>query len=109
MTVTGLVEKFADVRPERIHLVGPAGTPLVAEVEIIPRKEYPFIIRNVKAKNGRFIKYELKERCADSRNRCVIRVENTREEKGHYVDSIMVRTDSPLRREIPLYVIGVIQ
>ena len=107
--MTGVVEKFADIRPERIRLMGPAGTPLVAEVEIIPRKEYPFTVQNVKAKNGRFIKYEVKERCTDGRNRCVIRVENTREEKGRYVDSIMVRTDSPLRREISLFVIGVIQ
>ncbi|MBC8432908.1 MAG: hypothetical protein H8D96_13440 [Desulfobacterales bacterium] len=109
VTVTGLVKKFADVRPERIRLVGPAGTLLVAEVEITPRKEYPFIVRNVKAKSGRFIKSELKERCTDGRNRCVVRVENTRVDKGRYVDSILVQTDSPLRREIPVYVIGVIQ
>jgi len=109
VTVVGFVEKFAEIRPERARLAGPVGTPVFAEVEIIPRKEYPFTIQSVRAKDGRFIKYELKERCTDGRNRCVVRVENKRKEKGRYVDSILVRTDSSLRREISFFVFGMIQ
>lgn len=106
VTVTGLVKKFVDVRPERIRLVGPAGTLLVAEIEIIPRKEYPFTIQNINVKDGRFIRYNLEEKCADGRGRCVMRVENTRMGKGRYADVIYLKTDSNIRPVIPIYVVG---
>lgn len=109
IAVTGMVEKFAEIRPERVRLVGPAGSPLVAEVEIIPRKDLPFSIGEVKAKNGTFIKYELIERCTEGKNRCVIRVKNTRTEKGFYADALYIRTDSKLRPTIPIFVTGMIQ
>lgn len=109
MAVTGMVEKFAEIRPERVRLAGPAGSPLVAEVEIIPRKDLPFSIGEVKAKNGTFIKYELTERCTEGKNRCVIRVENTRSEKGFYADALYIRTDSKIRPMIPINITGMIQ
>jgi hypothetical protein len=36
-------------------------------------------------------------------------VENTRKEKGRYVDALYISTDSNLRPVIPIYVIGMIQ
>lgn len=109
VAVTGMVEKFAEIRPERVRLAGPAGSPLVAEVVIIPRKDLPFSIGEVKAKNGTFIKYELTERCTEGKNRCVIRVENTRSEKGFYADALYIRTDSKIRPMIPIYITGMIR
>jgi len=106
VTVTGLVEKFAEVRPNRIRFAGPVGQPLYAEVEIIPRKEYPFTIQNINVKDGRFIRYNLEEKCADGRRRCVMRVENTRMGKGRYADVIYLKTDSNIRPVIPIYVVG---
>lgn len=106
MAVTGVVEKFAEVQPERIRLMGPAGTLLFAEVEIIPRKEYPFTIQDIKVKDGRFIRYNLQEKCRDGRGRCVVRVESTRMEKGRYADVIYLKTDSNIRPVIPIYVVG---
>jgi hypothetical protein len=109
VVVSGRVEKFAEIRPERVHLAGPPGAPLVAEVEIFPRTDYPFTIREITAKNGAFIKYELIERCTDGKNRCVIRVENTRRDAGRYADALYVQTDSQMRPTIPIYIIGMIQ
>jgi hypothetical protein len=109
VAVTGLVEKFVEIRPERIRLKGSAGQSVFAEVEIIQRKEYPFTIRNISATGGRFIKFELKERCTDKLKRCLLRVENTRTEKGRYVDSVLIQTDSAIRPEITLHVIGLIE
>jgi hypothetical protein len=109
VAVTGMVEKFAEIRPERVRLAGPAGSPLVAEVEIIPRKDLPFSIAEIKAKNGTFIKYALTEQCAEGKSRCVIRVENTRSEKGFYADALYIRTDSKLRPTLPIYITGTIQ
>ena len=88
---------------------GGADQPLFAEVEIVPRKDLPFTISRIKAKSGDFIKYEWIERCTDGHSRCVLRVENTRKEKGRYVDALYISTDSNLRSVIPIYVIGMIQ
>jgi len=109
VTMTGFVEKFAEIRPERIRLFGPPGRPLVVQVEIIPRKEYPFVIQGIKAKEGKSIKYELIGTCDRGRDRCVIRIENTKADKGRYLDAIYVKTDSRLRPLIPIYITGMIR
>lgn len=109
VAVTGMVEKFAEIRPERVRLAGPADQPLFAEVEIVPRKDLPFTIEGVKAKSGDFIRYKWIERCSDGHDRCVLRVENTRKEKGRYVDAVYISTNSKLRPTIPIYVTGMIR
>lgn len=107
--MTGMVEKFAEIRPERIRLAGPTGQTLFAEVEIVPRKDHPFTIERVDARSGNFIKYEWVQRCTDGHDRCVLRVENTRKEKGRYVDALYIRTDSSFRPTLPIFVIGMIR
>jgi hypothetical protein len=109
VAVTGMVEKFAQIQPERVRLAGPAGQPLFVEVEIIPRKDLPFTISQIKAKSGDFITYQLIERCTDGYDRCVLRVENTRKEKGRYLDALFLSTTSELRPTIVIYVSGMIQ
>ena len=104
-----MVEKFVEIQPERVQLAGPAGQPIYAEVTLHPRRDYPFSIRRLRAKNGRFIKYELVRPCTDGDNRCVIRIENTRKEKGRYIDALYVHTDSQIRPVIPIHVMGLIR
>jgi hypothetical protein len=109
VVVTGMVEKFAEIRPERITLSGSSGQSLFAEVEITPRKEYPFTIRKVEVASGRFIKYEMDKIYAEEQSRYIIRVENTRVEKGRYVDSLSLSTDSDIRPKIHIHIIGMIR
>jgi len=109
IAVTGMVEKFAEIRPEPVQLVGPVGQSLSAEVEIIPRKDYPFTIVDIKAKNGNFFRFALTRRCTDGFDRCIVRADNIRTEKGRYVDILYVSTSSKLRPVIPIYVIGLIR
>lgn len=106
MALKGRVEKFARIRPERINLRGEAGETLAAEVEITPRPEYPFTIRSVRAKKGYFIKYELIRRCTDGQKSCLIRVENMKKDRGRYVDALFIETDSRIKRQISIYVMG---
>jgi hypothetical protein len=40
---------------------------------------------------------------------CILRVENTKAEKGRYTDILYVHTDSVLRSTIPVYVTGLIR
>ncbi len=103
-----MVEKFAEIKPERITLIGPGSQKLFTEVEIIPRKEYPFAIREMKAVSGRFFTYKMEKRNNGKQNSYIIRVENTRTEKGRYADTIFVHTDSPVRPKITIPVIGMI-
>ncbi len=109
LVVTGQVEKFAEIRPERVSLSGPSGRPLSSEVEIIPRKDHPFSILKVKARSGEFIKYETNEKTVDGQNRYVIRVENKRQEAGRYVDTLLLQTDSTVRPTIPIHVFVVLE
>jgi len=48
-------------------------------------------------------------RCADGNDRCVLRVENTRKEKGRYIDVLFIETNHKLRLTIPIYITGMIQ
>ncbi|MCF8108929.1 MAG: hypothetical protein K9J81_08040 [Desulfohalobiaceae bacterium] len=109
VVVTGRVEKFAEIRPERVRLKGTSGEKLFQNVLIIPRKIHPFTIQNIKAKYGKNINYTLIERCADGNNQCVIKVENTRREEGRYVDVLNIRTDCDIHPTIPIYITGLIR
>lgn len=109
VSVTGLVEKIVDIQPDRIRLVGAAGEPISAEVVITPRADFPLNIKKVLAKDGQFIAYEWTQRCTAGTNRCVLRVSNTRKEKGRYMDALYLVTDSDLRPTIPIFITGIIR
>lgn len=102
------MEKFAEIRPERVRLAGSAGTSLFAEVEITPRKDYPSTIQRFDVRDGSFSNYELTRRCSDGQGGCVIRMEIARTEKGRYVDTLIVRTDSPLRPDLQIFITGTV-
>lgn len=109
VVVTGRVEKFAEIRPERVLLKGQVGKDLFEDIEIIPQEQHPFTIRKIIAKNGKNIDYAFTERCTDGKSRCVLRVSNTSREKGSYVDVLNLRTDSDIHPNIPIYITGMIQ
>lgn len=109
VVVSGLVERIADIRPQRILLQGRIGQPIVTEVEIVPNQKYPFRIQSVKARNGAYFTCELKQRCSETDGRCVIRIENIYANRGRYTDAIFLETDSGFQPQIQLYVRGDIQ
>lgn len=105
VTMMGQVEKFAEIRPERVRLTGEKKDAW-ARVEIIPRKEYPFTIKNISARDGRFIQWRLEERCGERRDRCVLKVEAKESESRGFADILFVETDSPLQPKIPIFITG---
>lgn len=111
VVMVGKVEKFAEIQPERVRLIGRAGQPLVSEVVIVPRDEYPFSIKEISVKDGTFVKYDLIERQGEGKGKAgwVIRVENKREQKGRYLDTLFLTTNSEIRPTIPIYISGIIQ
>ncbi len=109
LVISGKVEKFAEVRPERLNLSGPAGEPLVAQVEIIPRPEQPFTVGRIQAQVGTAIRFAMVQHCRDGHDRCIIQVENTRDVPGRYADLLLVETDNPIKPAIPIPVVGMIR
>ena len=108
MIVTGSVEPFATVRPERVTFRGSIGQQLVSRVQIIPRPDYPFKIMDMRARYGWYIRFNLEEKEDRGRSSYQLTVENTLNEKGRYADTIYLLTDSPIRSRIPIHVIGFI-
>lgn len=109
VAVTGMVEQIAEIQPNQVLMEGLQGEQLSAEVVITPNKKYPFSIKGLETQEGRGIKCELTERCAAGATRCVIKVENTRSEKGRFNDTIIVQTDNAVKPEIPIRVVRRIQ
>ena len=106
VTVTGFVEKFADISPERLMLSGTAGKPIKEQVTIIPKAKYPFKILSARARQGEYIKFHLTEVKRSNAMGYVLTVENLKQEKGIYFDAILLKTNNKLRPEIPINVLG---
>lgn len=104
--MTGPVEKFADIHPTRVHLSGKAGSPLRGQVVIVPRADMPFKILEVTARSGDNIRHRLDTFEKDGRTGYRLLVENIKPDKGRYVDSLTLKTDSTLRPKLTIPVIG---
>jgi hypothetical protein len=109
LVVTGKVVKFVEVRPAQVRLEGQTGTPLAVDVEILPNKDYPFTILEVRTQNTNAVRSELVEQCtAGNNSRCLIRVENLKTTSGRYADTITVRTDNAAKPSFSIPVVGII-
>lgn len=109
LVVTGKVVKFVEVRPAQVRLEGQAGAPLSIDVEILPNKDYPFTILEVRAQRNDVVRSQLVEQCtAGNDSRCVIRVENLKTTSGRYADTLIVRTDNVAKPNFNIPVVGII-
>ena len=106
LTVTGVVEKLVTIKPKWVRLNGPAGQPIRVSVTIIPDEKYQFKIYEIKAKNGKLIRYSLSEDKSPNGLRYLLTVENLKKEKGQYRDTIYLKTTSKYRPVININVYG---
>lgn len=94
LVVTGQVKGFVDISPTRIQFMGRAGDAMRQVIRITPIKDYPFTIKNIKAREGKYLAYELKPKGMDpTRNGYQLIVTNTMEKAGSYTDLITIETD----------------
>lgn len=98
--------QVASISPSNLMLRGSAGKPIKASVEIVPNKEFPFLITEVAAYRGKEIKWDLQEVQKSGKKMYVLTVENLRKEKGAYNDIILLKTDSPYFPKIYISVSG---
>jgi hypothetical protein len=106
LVISGQVEKFVTIRPQHANMRGFVGDPIKATVTIIPEKKYPFKILNLRAKDGKYIKYQLEETKESDTTVYKLIVENLKTDAGRYYDSIILKTDSKIRPELNVRVYG---
>ncbi len=106
LIITGQVEKFVTISPRHVNLRGTAGDAIKAKVTLIPEEKYPFKILNVRAKSGKYIKFQLEEVRQSDNIGYEIRVENLKKDAGRYYDTIIVNTDSKIRPHLDVRVYG---
>ncbi len=106
LVVSGRVDEFAQIKPEHVIIRGYVGDPLQRRVTVVPSREHPFKITDVKAKHGDNIKVDWKTRDTPQGKTYIVDVANTRTEKGRYYDTLYLITDSDLRPRIPVQVRG---
>ena len=106
LTIMGNVESFATIVPKRVMLRGLAGHPIKATAKIIPKKKYPFEIKSISVVNKKYIGVKLEKAQGSQMPSYLITIENLKKTRGRYSDTIRLKTDSKIRPEIMIYVIG---
>lgn len=104
LVLTGPVAEFAVIIPKRVVLRGTAGKPLKGVVTIVSKDAYPFKITAAKARYGNNIHFEYKEIQHSESKGYLLTVENLMAHKGRYADTVVLKTDSPIRPEISIQV-----
>ncbi len=102
LTITGTVEKFAEITPKRIVLRGTEGQTVNKTLTIVPIGKYPFKIVETRAKTGKNISFKLDEIKKADKTEYLLTVENLKKDKGSYHDTIFLTTDSKVRPEIDI-------
>jgi len=107
--LSGPVERFALIKPAIVSLRGYAGDAIKRTVAIRPLPKYPFKITGVEAKNGSFVKFDLKDDLTSGEAGYLLTVENTKPDQGSYQDTLTLKTDSQLKPELDLPVYGFVR
>ncbi len=106
LTISGSVDQFVTIKPNRVKLRGIAGDEIKRKVTITPKKQYPFKIVKVSAKNGKDIHFELLEEKGEQGPVYALLIENKRLQHGRYFDMITLETDSKIQPKLSIRVYG---
>ena len=106
LVISGQVETFVTIRPKHANMRGIVGDPIKGTVTIIPEKKYPFKIINLRAKDGKNIKYQLEETTVSDTTAYRLNIENLKTDAGRYYDAIILETDSKIRPQLSVRVYG---
>ncbi|HPJ67721.1 MAG TPA: hypothetical protein PLQ82_16340 [Desulfobacteraceae bacterium] len=98
--------QIAEISPRSVSLFGMVGQSIKAYVTIIPLKEFPFKIVEVKARDGRNINVKLEDSEKEGKNSYILTVNNIKEDNGRYRDTIVLKTTSEVYPEIVIGVNG---
>ncbi|MDF1591624.1 MAG: hypothetical protein P1P89_08940 [Desulfobacterales bacterium] len=106
LIISGPVGEFATMIPKRVVLRGIAGQPVKGMVTIMPKEKYPFKITAAMARYGSKIHFKYEEIQHSDPKGYLLTVENLQTHRGRYADTVILKTDSPIRPEITIQVLG---
>jgi hypothetical protein len=108
LTVSGPVQRFARVTPQRLVLRGKAGSELVGTVQIIPEQN-PFRVLYTDARSGKYFSYRLETIESEGTGGYRLEVTNQKNDPGRYFDVVTLHTDSEVKPQIVIAVYGLIE
>lgn len=94
------------MEPKYARLVGAAGTDIKRAITITREKAYPFKIVTAKARNGKDIAFDLQAFSKADAEGYILTIENKKTVAGRYADSVILTTDSQIKRTITVPVYG---
>lgn len=109
LVIVGEVKPLADIVPAEARLTGAVGRKIRQTLEITPTHENPFKIVGVRAEKGEHIRYGLAETGEPGSRTYHLTIYNRKKEKGWYIDSIYLKTDSDLSPVLKVRVFGLLR
>jgi len=109
LRITGRVQTFVRVEPERVTLTGRVGEPISRTVLITPETNELFEVVRVHALRGTEIAYELETIETDGKKTYALHVRNNKQNAGRYYDKIFLTINSDVVDSIPIIISGNIQ
>ena len=106
LTISGMVDKFVDIKPTYVRLIGVAGQPISTLVKVIPVQKYRFKITEVNAQKGHDIEFSLSEKSFPEGDGYEILLQNRKTDPGRYHDVLSLKTDSDIQPVIKVSVYG---
>jgi hypothetical protein len=105
LTVAGEVEVFATLTPQVLRLSGAPEQDLSGEVIVTASDKYDFEITGVSTQNQGNVAVALAP--ADSGKKSWrVTVKNLKKDLGRYYETVALKTDSPIQKEILIRVFG---
>lgn len=108
LRIGGMVDRFAEIRPERVRISGPVGTDLTQTVDIMVGEKYPFSITGVSTEGKGNIDVSFVEDASKGPKIYRLTVKNLKTTAARYSDAIHVATDSTINPEFVIRVYGFI-
>ena len=107
LTVAGKVQGYVDYSPKYIRFSGKTGQSLNQTIQIRPYTAFPFKIKKVTFKEGKYLRHELKPLpLKDGPKGYQVIVYNTMDTVGRYNDNIIIETDLKEKSELKIPVSG---
>jgi len=106
LSISGMVEKFVEIRPKYVRLIGAAGESISTLVTIIPMQKHSFKITGINAMKGRDITFSLTEKAFPEGDGYEVLVKNKKTDQGRYHDVLSLKTDSTVQPVIKVSIYG---
>lgn len=106
LIITGRVSAVYTLSAKSVKLTGIAGEKIEKTIRLVPSRDNPFTVEKVTAKKGENIRFKLEEVGTGEDIQYELTVENTATDPGVYFDTLKLKTDSDIKPQIDISVVG---